>query len=138
VEDPSGERMIRSVGRGLGRANQESDVKISSRPLDGATVLDLEGPIDGSDTCRAIHEAIRKELDGGHRKFVVNLAGVDWVNSLGVGFLVAAAVSAVKEDAIVKIVGLNPRVGSVLHACGLIPNIWREYPDEGEAVASFQ
>jgi anti-anti-sigma factor len=112
-------------------------LQVNRRRQEEAVVLDLAGPIDGSDSCRAIHRAIHDELERGTRRFVMNLQGVDWVNSLGVGFLVAAAVAAVKEEALVRVIGMSPRVGTALHACGVVPNVWKEFGDEGEALRSF-
>lgn len=100
-------------------------------------VVDLDGSIDGGEPCRAIHEAIKTSLGEGRRQFVFNLEKVDWVNSLGTGFLVAAAVSASREGAVVRLVGLSPRVAGVLQACGVVPHVWKDYADMGAALASF-
>lgn len=104
---------------------------------DDVVVIRLSGSIDGGDSCRAIHDAIRKALGENRRKFVFDLADVDWVNSLGTGFLVAAAVAASREGAAVRLVGLAPRVADVLEACGVVPHVWPAFPDEDQAVASF-
>jgi len=106
--------------------------------MNGDTVLlDLAGVIDGGDSCRRIHELMNAGLEDGHRNFVLNLGGVDWINSLGVGFLAAASVSAVREKAIVRLVALTPRVDTLLRSCGVVPHVWKVFPDEQEALASF-
>lgn len=111
---------------------------VTKRTNGDTSLLDLAGAIDGSDSCRKIHEAIRGSLDAGHRKIVFNLSDVAWINSLGVGFLVAACVSAAKEDATVRLVGMSPRVDSVLRACGIVPHIWKDFADERSALESLQ
>ncbi|HMB70799.1 MAG TPA: STAS domain-containing protein [bacterium] len=112
-------------------------LKVNRKQHDDVAMIELTGEIDGSDSCRVIHEAIRKSLADGRRKFVFNLAGVDWINSLGTGFLVAAAVAASREGAAVRIVGMKPRVSDVLKACGVVPHVWPAYDEESTAMDSF-
>jgi len=42
-------------------------LKVKQKESDGIAVIELSGVIDGSDSCRAIHEAIRKILADGRR-----------------------------------------------------------------------
>jgi anti-anti-sigma factor len=112
-------------------------VSVNVRLRDDVAVLSVDGPIDGSDSCRKIHEVIKENLDAGRKKFVMDLQRVGWINSLGVGFLAAAAVSACQAGAVVRVAGLTSRVGAVLRACRVVPHVLREFPDEKTATASF-
>jgi anti-anti-sigma factor len=112
-------------------------VSLNVRVQENVAVLSVDGPIDGSDSCRKIHEAIKANLDAGHKKFVMDLHGVGWINSLGVGFLAAAAVSACQAGAVVRVAGLTSRVDTVLRACQVVPYVLRDFPDERAARASF-
>jgi anti-sigma B factor antagonist len=112
-------------------------LQVTKRAANGVVVIELSGRIDGGDSCRHIHHAFGTSLSEGRRKFVLDLGEVDWINSLGVGFLVAAAVSASREGAVIRVTGLDGRVGSVLHACGIVPHVWKDFADEKSAVASF-
>ena len=106
--------------------------------LDGEIVrVELVGNVDGSDSCRQIYEVVRNHLGAERRRFVFDLEGVEWINSLGVGFLVAGSVTAVKENAQVRLIGLTPRVDAVLRACGVVPHVWHVYESEAAALASF-
>jgi anti-anti-sigma factor len=109
-----------------------------TKQMHGDTVVvNLEGTIDGSDSCRRIHEIMKDGLSTGHKQFVLNFEGVDWINSLGVGYLAAASVSAVKDDADIRLVGLSPRVDPVLRACGIVPHVWMVFESMSEALESF-
>ena len=112
-------------------------LKVNRRDSGDVVVIELTGAIDGSDSCRAIHEAIRKSLAEERRKFVFNLSRVEWINSLGTGFLVAAAVAAAREGAAVRLVAPKPRVSEVLQACGVVPHVWPVFPGEVEALESL-
>jgi anti-anti-sigma factor len=100
-------------------------------------VVNLEGTIDGSDSCRQIHNVMKDGLNSGHKQFVLNFEGVDWINSLGVGYLAAASVSAVKDDAVVRLAGLSARVEPVLRVCGIVPHVWMVFGSTSEALESF-
>ena len=113
-------------------------MQVTKRREDDVSILDLEGPIDGSDSCRSIHTAMRQELDGDVRKFVLNLSGVEWINSLGIGFLIAASVAAVKGNAQIHIVGPSSRVGAALRASGVVPHVWKEFETEEAARESLK
>jgi anti-anti-sigma factor len=113
-------------------------VTVTKRTTGDISLFDLAGAIDGGDSCRKIHEAIRGSLEAGHRKIVLTLTRVDWINSLGVGFLAAACVSAARQDAVVRLVGLSPRVDTVLRACGIVPHVWKDFQDEQSALESLQ
>ena len=113
-------------------------LKVTTKTHGDVVQIDLDGAIDGSDSCRKIHDVIRTQMQAGRPNFVFNLSGVDWVNSLGVGFLVAAAVSAARQDAVVRLFGLTPRVDQVLRACGVVPHVWQGFESEEEALASFE
>jgi anti-sigma B factor antagonist len=109
-------------------------LKISARAHDDVLMVILEGTIDGGESCRKIYDVIKDNLASGGRKFIMNLGAVEWINSLGVGFLVAAAVSASRDGAVVRLFGLNPRVSTLLNACGVVPHVWPAFPDESTAL----
>lgn len=110
---------------------------LTRRSVGDVTVVSLQGAIDGGDSCRAIHRTFREGLEAGDRKFVVELSGVEWINSLGIGFLVAASIAAGKEGAAIRLVGMSSRVGTALRACGVVPHMWKEVATEDEAIASL-
>ncbi|MEZ5063515.1 MAG: STAS domain-containing protein [bacterium] len=110
---------------------------MTTRKQGDVLVLALQGTVDGSDSCRAIHRTVRDGIDAGLSRFVLDLTDVDWINSLGIGYLAAAATAAVKESASVRIASPSPRVEAVLRAAGVVPHFWQPYATQEEAVASF-
>lgn len=112
-------------------------LKVTSSKSGEVSRIALSGAIDGSESCRDIYQAIGREIDGGGRRIILDASGVDWINSMGVGFLVAASVSAVRQGVLVRLCGLTPRVDTVLRACGVVPHVWKAYGTEEEALASF-
>ena len=110
---------------------------ISNRDAGDVIILDLEGQIDGGPKSEKIHELIKESIQGGKKKFVLNLTDVKWLNSLGAGVLIAAYASAKREEATLKLYNVSDRVGSVLRTCGLIPEVFDVYDTEEDALSSF-
>jgi len=60
---------------------------ITSRIVAGVVIVDLSGRLCFLEV--ALHKQIKELLDEGHRSFVVNLADVPYVDSFGLGQLIA-------------------------------------------------
>ncbi len=112
-------------------------LNITTRDKAGVMIIDLEGQIDGGPESAKVHELIKQSLSGGQKKFILNLTNVKWLNSLGAGILIAAYASAKRQEAALKLFGVSDRVEAVLKTCGLIPEVFEVYKDEGSASASF-
>ncbi len=112
-------------------------LNITTREENGVMILDLEGQIDGGPEAKKIQELIKKEIEGGQKRFLLNMEEIKWLNSLGAGDLIATFVSAKREDAKTKLVNVTDRVGTVLKTCGLVPEVFESYKSEKEALNSF-
>jgi anti-sigma B factor antagonist len=60
-------------------------------------VLALSGKIMGGPDATFFHGKIHEFLTLNKRKFIVDLANVEWSNSVGIGMLIAGLTSVVKE-----------------------------------------
>lgn len=79
--------------------------------------ITVDGALDGPAA-----EAVRQEILGGAEgadAVVVDLAGVSWINSSGLGHLTAAYVSLQNGGKSLRLVGVNPRVLALLEASKL-------------------
>jgi len=112
-------------------------LNIATRDEGGVLIIDLEGQVDGGPPSQKIHDLIKENLEKGRKKFLINLTGVSWLNSLGAGILIAAFASVKREEASIKLYGVSPRVEAVLKTCGLIPEVFEVYEDEEKALQSF-
>jgi anti-sigma B factor antagonist len=110
---------------------------IKRRSEGDIVVLELNGRLDGSPESASVQETIREVLDGGARKILVSLEGVQWINSIGVGYLVAALVSTRNAGAKVKFVGSHSRLVTLLRTTGLVPNIMHLFDSEAEGLRDF-
>ena len=71
--------------------SSHTDQHVSLRTVehDGALLLEVTGEVD-FETVPALRDALATALSGGHARVVVDLADLQWLDSLGVGVLVAA------------------------------------------------
>ena len=85
---------------------------------------------------KAFREMILDELKQGHTNIVLNLTGLNYLDSSGIGELVRNYMSVVKKGGAMKVVGLAPKVEEILKVTQLY-QVFPEFPDEASALQSF-
>ena len=108
-----------------------------SREVGGVTVVDMDGRItlgEGSDLLR---ELIEEKLNSGRKKIVMNLAGINYIDSTGLGELVAAYRQVKSQGGELKLLNLNKKVSDLLQITKLYA-VFDIHNDESQAVASFR
>jgi anti-sigma B factor antagonist len=99
-------------------------------------VLHLQGPITLGQATQRLRELIQETLAAGRTKIVLNMAEVYYIDSSGLGELVAASTHAQRQGAKIKLMKLAPRVQDIMQLTKLYQVI-EVYPDEDSAVRSF-
>jgi anti-sigma B factor antagonist len=85
---------------------------------------------------QAFRDAIYGLLNKGHRNIILNLTGLEYLDSSGIGELVRNYLSVVKKGGAMKVVGLAPKVEEILKVTQLY-QVFPEFPDEESALESF-
>jgi anti-sigma B factor antagonist len=111
-------------------------LKMTSREVDGVTVVALEGRIVLGEESNALREKIKSMVGDGKKKIVLNMDGVTFIDSAGLGTLVAAHHSAKGQGASLRLCHLGTKFQEVLQITKLM-TIFDVYNTEAEAVASF-
>jgi anti-sigma B factor antagonist len=113
------------------------------RNVGDVTILDLKGRLSlgealafgpGSDL--VLTEAIRELSAKGHKKVILNLAGVKYVDSSGVGQLVGALTTARSHGVALKLVNPVKQVSELLKMTKLY-SVFDIKDDEATAIQSF-
>lgn len=99
-------------------------------------VLHLQGPITLGQATHTFRQLIEDTLAAGRTKIVLNMAEVYYIDSSGLGELVAASTHVRRQGAQLKLMKLAPRVQDVMQLTKLY-QVMDVYPDEDSAVASF-
>src|ERR1700743_2543686 len=84
-------------------------LEIHQREREGITILDLKGRITVGSEATALREKVAQDSAAGSVNLVLNLAGVDYIDSTGRGALVMCAPSLRKSGGNVKLLDLNRR-----------------------------
>jgi anti-sigma B factor antagonist len=103
---------------------------------EGITILEMKGRITVGKEATALREKIAELTAAGIRNVVLNLAGIDFIDSTGLGALVVCAISARKAGGSVKLVNLNRRNIELLVMTKLA-TVFEIFSDEQDAINSY-
>jgi anti-sigma B factor antagonist len=111
-------------------------LKMTERTVDGVSVLDLEGRIVLGEESSALRERVKNLLGQDHKRIVLNMGNVSYIDSAGLGALVASYTSAKNQGAILKLVNLGAKFREVLQVTKLL-TVFEVYDTEQAAISSF-
>ena len=109
---------------------------VVERRLGDVTVLDLEGRLVFDEGDSVLRDHIDSLVEQGRMNIVVNLQEVTYVDSCGIGVLVAKYVSLRRKGGDLRFVHVTPRSQRLMEITKLM-SVFRIYSSEAEAVASF-
>jgi anti-sigma B factor antagonist len=109
---------------------------IEQRTIEGITILDLKGRLIVGEGVSALREAVRGLAQAGHVNIILNLQGVDYIDSTGLGSLVVCFTSLQKASGALKILNLSKRNIELLVLTKL-STVFEIFNDEQDAVNSF-
>jgi anti-sigma B factor antagonist len=111
-------------------------MKIDSREIDGAVILDLNGRLVLGEDTILMREQIRALISKGQKKILLNLQAVPYIDSSGLGELVSAFTAARKEGGDLKLLNLTRKVHGLLQITKLY-TVFEVYDNEEAALCSF-
>ena len=109
---------------------------ITERVAQDVVILDLIGRLTIGDGAELLRDKVTSVVFQGHSKVILNLAGVPYIDSGGLGELVRCSMAAKKAQGSVRMIGLTSRVIDLLTITKLIA-VFDTYDTEQEALASF-
>jgi len=110
-------------------------LKLSSRTVDGITVVDCDGRILFGEESASLRDAVKSLLTMNNR-IVLNLGGVNYIDSGGLGTLVALYTTAQNAGGSIRLASLTQRIGDLLQVTKLL-TVFDVFPNVDEAVSSF-
>ncbi len=111
-------------------------MKANARHHGKVTVLDLSGKITIGDGDIKLREAVNALLDEGRKNILLNMSGISYMDSAGIGELVACYKRATEKGASLKLLNPTGKVQDLLVLTKL-QEIFDIYRDEREALTSF-
>jgi anti-sigma B factor antagonist len=108
---------------------------ITERQVGSATVLKVTGRIISDDTGQ-LKDKVTSLFGAGRSQIVLDLGGVTFIDSTGLGELISCHTTAVRQKSAIKLINLGKRSIELLVVTKLI-SVFDVYETEAEALASF-
>src|SRR2546430_11217523 len=110
---------------------------ITQRQAGGVAVLDLGGEVRIGDDATALRSAIRNLVAGGNQKILLNLKGIKYIDSSGIGELIANYTTVGRAGGQLKLLNLTEKVQDLLVITKLL-TVFDVYDNEEDALSSFK
>jgi len=114
-----------------------AELNINERQAGDVTVLDMSGKITIGEGSVALRTAIRRLLEEGKKRILLNLAGVSYIDSSGIGELVSSYTAINKEMGQLKLLNLTQKLQDLLTITKLL-TVFDVYESEADALNSFK
>lgn len=109
---------------------------IHQREREGIVILDLKGRLVVGEPIASLREKIRELSEAGRNNVILNLQGVDYIDSTGLGGLVISYTTLKKANGALKVLNLTERNIELLILTKLT-TVFEIFDEEQDAVNSF-
>jgi anti-sigma B factor antagonist len=114
-----------------------AELDVKERQAGDVTILDLTGDVRIGEGAISLRDSIRNLADQGKKKVLLNLAGVKYMDSTGVGELIANYTTISRQGGQLKLLNLTDRIQNLLVITKLL-TVFDSFENETEALQSFQ
>jgi anti-sigma B factor antagonist len=111
-------------------------MQITERVVGDVMVLDLKGKVTLGEGDELLKDKVNSVVNQGHRKIVLNLADVPYLDSAGLGEVVRAYTTVSRQGGSLKLLNLTKRITDLLSITKLL-TVFETFDLESEAVRSF-
>ena len=114
-----------------------AELDVKERQAGDVTILDMNGEVRIGEGSIALRDSVRNLSEAGKKKILLNLAGVKYIDSSGIGELIANYTTVKRQGGQLKLLNLTDRIQNLLVITKLL-TVFDSYEDEAEALKSFQ
>ena len=111
-------------------------MEIAERLVGDITVLDLKGKMTLGEGDELLKDKINSMLTAGKKKLVLNLEGVPYIDSAGLGEIVRTFTTVSRQGGSLKLLNLTKRIEDLLSITKLL-TVFETFDTEAEAIKSF-
>jgi len=111
-------------------------MQIEERAVGDVVVLDLKGKITLGEGYELLKDKVNSLVNQGHKKIVLNLADVPYIDSAGLGEVVRTYTTVSRQGGSLKLLNLTKRITDLLSITKLL-TVFETFDSENEAVRSF-
>jgi anti-sigma B factor antagonist len=111
-------------------------MQIEERAVGDVVVLDLKGKITLGEGDELLKDKVNSLVNQGHKKIILNLADVPYIDSAGLGEVVRTYTTVSRQGGSLKLLNLTKRITDLLSITKLL-TVFETFDSESEAVRSF-
>jgi len=112
-------------------------MKLSIKDSSGVTTIELEGSVLGGPDATALNETLHKLVEKGKKKVLLDLSGVQTMNSSGLGMLLNALTTVRNAGGDLKLAAASKKIESLLVITKL-STVFELHPTVKKAITSFE
>ena len=112
-------------------------MEIVERTVNDVTVLDLKGKMTLGEGDELLKDKINSLLAAGKKKLLLNLEGVPYIDSAGLGEMVRSYTTVSRQGGKLKLLNLTKRIEDLLSITKLL-TVFDTFDSEAEAVKSYK
>jgi anti-sigma B factor antagonist len=112
-------------------------MQIEERVIGGVTILDLKGKMTLGEGDELLKDKINSLIHQGQKKLLLNLEGVPYIDSAGLGEIVRTYTTVSRQGGSLKLVNLTKRITDLLAITKLL-TVFETFESEKDAIASYQ
>jgi anti-sigma B factor antagonist len=111
-------------------------MQIEERAVGDVVVLDLKGRITLGEGDQLLKDKVNSLVNQGRKRMVLNLAGVPYIDSAGLGEIVGSYTTVSRQGGSLKLLNLTKKITDLLAITKLL-TVFEAFESEDEAVRSF-
>ena len=112
-------------------------LKLTKRTVDGILAIGCSGRVVFGEESSLLRDEVKKAIQDGSKRIVLNLGEINYIDSGGLGTLVALHTTAHNAGAKIKLAALTKRVGDLLQVTKLL-TVFDVYNSENDALEAFR
>ena len=111
-------------------------MQIEERAVGDVVVLDLKGRVTLGEGDQLLKDKVNSLVNQGRKRIVLNLAGVPYIDSAGLGEIVGSYTTVSRQGGSLKLLNLTKKITDLLAITKLL-TVFETFESEDEAVRSF-
>jgi anti-sigma B factor antagonist len=113
------------------------DIKIDERHFGSVTILDIVGKLTIDEAAEHLRDKVNSLLEQGETRIVLNLRDVPYIDSGGLGQMIASFGSVKRAGGTMKLLHVNARNHDLLSITSLV-TVFESFDSEAQAIQSFE
>ena len=112
-------------------------MKLTDRVQNNIVVLEPKGKIMGGPDASLLHDKLYELIESDRKQIVIDLAGVEWMNSTGLGILISSYTTLRNNSGELKLANVTDKIQSLLTITKLV-SVFDAHDSVDAAVKSFE